>query len=80
MNELEQIPLERDELEAFKLCDRDGLTQEQTGERMGVSRGTVQRMLTSARSKVARALTDGAALILEEDQEAPLPKINSQVK
>ncbi|MFA5355085.1 MAG: DUF134 domain-containing protein, partial [Thermodesulfovibrionales bacterium] len=40
---LETITLQRDELEALKLCDMDGLTQEEAGKRMGVSRGTVQR-------------------------------------
>ncbi|OQX20105.1 MAG: DNA-binding protein [Desulfobulbaceae bacterium A2] len=63
MVQLQQIPLFRDELEALALCDRDGLFQEQAAERMGVSRGTVQRILSSARRKAAQALTTGAALI-----------------
>jgi predicted DNA-binding protein (UPF0251 family) len=64
--ELEQIPLQRDELEVLRLCDRDGLVQEQAGLKMGISRGTVQRLLASARKKVAQALVDGAAIIFEE--------------
>ncbi len=67
LKELEKIHLLRDELETLKLCDKEGLTQEQAGKRMGVSRGTVQRILTAARSKVAQALVDGAALILEDE-------------
>ena len=67
MNKLRKIDLLRDELETLKLCDLEGLTQEQAGKRMGVSRGTVQRTLTSARRKVAEALVEGAALILQED-------------
>ena len=39
MTEIERILLYRDKLEALKLCDMDGLTQEEAGERMGVSRG-----------------------------------------
>ena len=66
LKELRQIQLHRDELEALKLCDKKGLTQEQAGEEMGVSRGTVQRILTSARTKVAEALTEGAALVFDE--------------
>ncbi|BCO08838.1 hypothetical protein GF1_12140 [Desulfolithobacter dissulfuricans] len=66
--ELKHIPLYRDELEVIKLCDYEGLFQEQAGERMGVSRGTVQRILTSARRKIAEALTTGAALVFEEDE------------
>ena len=61
------MTLLRDELEALKLCDKEGLTQEEAGVKMGVSRGTVQRMLTTARRKVATALVEGAALILEDD-------------
>jgi predicted DNA-binding protein (UPF0251 family) len=66
LKELRQIQLHQDELEALKLCDKNGLTQEQAGEKMGVSRGTVQRILTSARTKVAEALTEGAALVFDD--------------
>jgi predicted DNA-binding protein (UPF0251 family) len=63
MSGAEQIPLSRDELEALKLCDLDDLTQEEAGKRMGVSRGTVQRILSAARKKVAEALTRGRAIV-----------------
>ncbi len=66
LTELTHIPLLQDELETLRLCDLQGLTQEQAGASMGISRGTVQRILTSARSKVARALVEGAALIIED--------------
>jgi predicted DNA-binding protein (UPF0251 family) len=65
MSEVEQIVISRDELEALRLCDGDDLTQEQAGKRMGVSRGTVQRILAVARKKVARALTGGKAVVFE---------------
>ncbi|HIJ79209.1 MAG: DUF134 domain-containing protein [Desulfobulbaceae bacterium] len=65
LSRLEHISLEQDELEALKLGDYDGLTQEEAGQKMGVSRGTVQRLLNSARKKVARALFARAALILK---------------
>ena len=65
MSEVEQIVISRDELEALRLCDRDDLTQEQAGKRMEVSRGTVQRILAVARKKVARALTEGKAVVFE---------------
>ena len=67
--DLPQIELAYDELETIKLCDLDGLTQEEAGERMGVSRGTVQRLLTSARQKTARALVKGEALICREEKD-----------
>ncbi len=65
-----------DELEALRLCDLLGLTQEEAGLRMGVSRGTVQRTVKTARAKVARALVEGAALFLDqaakETDDAPV--------
>ena len=65
MSEVERIPLLREELEALKLCDLDGMTQEQAGIKMGISRGTVQRILASARRKTALALSKGRALVFE---------------
>lgn len=64
LRELARIHLQEDELEALRLCDLQGFFQEQAGAKMGVSRGTVQRLLASAHKKVAAALTEGAALIL----------------
>jgi len=69
LRELKQIKLYRDELEALKLCDLEGLFQEQAGEQMGVSRGTIQRILTSARRKTAEALTTGAVLVFVDEDE-----------
>jgi predicted DNA-binding protein (UPF0251 family) len=66
MSELEKVILYIDELETFKLCDHDGLTQEEAGLKMGVSRGTVQRLLSSARGKVASALAECKAVLLED--------------
>ncbi|MEJ2695413.1 MAG: DUF134 domain-containing protein [Candidatus Sulfobium sp.] len=66
MTEIESIPLYRDEIEALKLCDVDGLTQEQAGKKMGVSRGTVQRILSGARRKTAMAIAECRAIVLKE--------------
>lgn len=65
MREIEKIVLQQDELEALKLCDLDNLTQEEAGEQMGVSRGTVQRLLSSARKKAAMALSECKAIVFE---------------
>jgi uncharacterized protein len=65
MSEIEQVPLLREELETLKLCDLDDLTQAEAGTRMGVSRGTIQRILTVARKKVAKALSKGQAIVFE---------------
>ncbi|MDH4232990.1 MAG: DUF134 domain-containing protein [Nitrospirota bacterium] len=66
LSELEKITLYIDELETLKLCDHDGLTQEEAGRKMGISRGTVQRLLSGARRKVATALSGCKAIVLEE--------------
>ncbi len=68
MGELEQIRLRLDELEALRLCDLEGLSQAEAGGRMGVSRGTVQRLLAGARAKTAKALCQGCALVFEREQ------------
>ena len=69
LDSVKQIELHRDEMEAFRLCDSEGLTQEEAGERMGVSRGTVQRIVTVARKKVATSLAMGYAIVFVEDEE-----------
>ncbi len=53
------IVLEIDELEAVRLADLEGLSQEEAGVRMGVSRGTVWRLLQRGREKIAQALVEG---------------------
>jgi len=53
-----------EEFEALRLVDYEGLTQEEAGRRMGISRGTVWRALTSARKKVAQMLVEGRELII----------------
>ena len=58
------INLEGEELEALRLVDLEGLSQEEAGVRMGVSRGTVWRLLQRARRKVAQALTEGRRINL----------------
>ncbi len=63
LTELRKIELHRDELEALRLCDGEGMTQEEAGLSMGVSRGTIQRIITVARKKSATALTAGHALV-----------------
>lgn len=67
MCDLEVIALELAELEALRLCDLVGLDQEAAGERMKVSRGTVQRLLTRGREKVVRALVESRALAIEPE-------------
>jgi predicted DNA-binding protein (UPF0251 family) len=62
MTTANSILIEPAELEALRLVDLEGLSQEQAGTKMGVSRGTIWRLVKSARSKVAQALTEGRPL------------------
>jgi len=68
MSQLNVVWMGLDELEALRLCDLEGLEQEAAGQRMAVSRGTVQRLLKSARAKVARALVRNSALVIEKGE------------
>lgn len=54
--------LKIEELEAMRLKDVEGLSQEECAEKMNVSRQTFQKIIDSARNKVARALTGGASI------------------
>jgi len=58
------IPLEHAELEVLRLLDLEDLSQEEAGDRMGVSRGTIWRLQNRARSKVTRALIEGRRLVI----------------
>ncbi|MGM0482755.1 MAG: DUF134 domain-containing protein [Patescibacteria group bacterium] len=62
LSNLEEVELEADELEAIRLCDLLKLGQVASAEKMGVSQSTFQRIITSARSKTAEALTEGKAI------------------
>jgi uncharacterized protein len=65
--ELESIYLNIDEFEAIRLCDYDGLNQIEAGESLGVSRGTVQRLLISGRKKIVDALLNTKELVIVTD-------------
>ncbi len=54
------------ELEAMRLVDLEGKTQEEAAKEMKVSRGTVWRLLESGRKKVLTALVEGRPLVIEE--------------
>ena len=57
-----EIVLQIEEVEALRLKDLEGLEQEACAERMEVSRQTFQRVLNSAREKVADAIIHGKAI------------------
>ena len=53
-----------EELEAMRLKDIEGLTQEECADRMEISRQTFQNIIDSARKKVAVALTNGLTITI----------------
>lgn len=59
------IQLGLDELEAMRLVDLLGKDQTAAGAEMGISRGTVQRLLYSGRAKVVQALLEGRPIRLK---------------
>lgn len=66
MRQLEEVVLTKEEVEAIKLKDFDGLEQVKASEKMNTSQSTFQRILSSARAKVARAIVGGEALRIKE--------------
>ena len=73
MPELEVFHLGEDELEALRLCDVEGLHQVVAGERMEVSRGTVQRLLKTGRATMVRAVVENAALVITSEEDPRVP-------
>lgn len=51
-----------EELETLRLCDFEGLEQDEAAQSMNVSRATLQRILYEARRKTADALCSGKAI------------------
>lgn len=55
----EAVFIEFAEVEAFRLVDMEGLSQKEAGQKMSISRGTIWRLVQSARRKAAQALSEG---------------------
>ncbi|MEA1925754.1 MAG: DUF134 domain-containing protein [Patescibacteria group bacterium] len=66
MVKLEEVILTKEELEAIKLKDHDGLEQVAAARKMDTSQSTFQRILSSSRKKIAHAIVKGKALKIEE--------------
>ncbi len=59
---LEEVVITLEELEALRLKDYEGLDQTQAAEKMNISQPTFNRLLNSARRKLADALINGKAI------------------
>jgi len=60
----EPIFIMPDELEALRLVYLEGLTQQEASERMGISRGTLWRLLDNGRRKLVLALVERRPIVL----------------
>ncbi|MCD6371466.1 MAG: DUF134 domain-containing protein [Candidatus Aenigmarchaeota archaeon] len=63
------IELAYPEYEVVRLIDYEGLTQEEAAKRMNTSRGTVWRLLESARKKISQALVESRPLLITQKGE-----------
>lgn len=66
---LERVTINLDEFEAIRLCDYDGKSQIEASQQMGLSRGTVQRLLLSGRKKIIDGFFHSKAIIVKNDNE-----------
>ena len=64
MKEISTIEIALDQFEAMRLCDIEGHDQTIAGETMGVSRGTVQRLLYQGRKQLLEAILHNSAIII----------------
>lgn len=63
--DLEEVILKVEEAEALRLKDLLGLEQVECAQSMGISRTTFQRILVDAHQKVADAIINGKALMIQ---------------
>lgn len=65
MSELEEIAVSVEEFEAVRLKDLEELEQGEAAEKMGISQPTFCRIVSSARKKIADAISNGKAIRIE---------------
>ena len=64
LREIDTTSISLDQFEAMRLCDAEQMDQEAAGEKMGVSRGTVQRLLYGARKQIVEAILHNHAIVI----------------
>jgi predicted DNA-binding protein (UPF0251 family) len=64
-SQTEEVILSLDELEAVRLADYEGLYQELSAEKMGISRQTFGRIIETAHKKIADVILHGKVLKIE---------------
>ncbi|WP_264908649.1 DUF134 domain-containing protein [Vibrio sp. STUT-A11] len=66
--QLEKVNILPEELEALRLADLQGLSQQQAADQMGISRQTFGNTVKRARFKVAKSLVEGHALVFPNEE------------
>ncbi len=64
MRNIETTIINLDQFEAMRHCDIEGMDQEKAGKKMGVSRGTIQRLLYEGRKQIMEAILRENAIII----------------
>ena len=57
-----EVAVTLEELEAIRLTDLEGLSQQEAGNKMNISQSTISRHLEEAHQKIAKALVLGLAI------------------
>ena len=68
MRYLDIVELSMEEIEALRLKNVEQLDQGECASKMNTSQSTFQRILSSAYSKVTRALVDGKAIKITKEE------------
>jgi predicted DNA-binding protein (UPF0251 family) len=68
LSALDKRDIGLDELEAVRLADMRGLSQADASDEMNVSQPTFNRILASARRKIAESLVGGLAIKIESPE------------
>lgn len=66
LQDLEEVVLDPDELEAIKLYDVDELEQTEAAAKMKISQPTFARIIEAAHKKIAHAIINGKAIKIEK--------------
>jgi predicted DNA-binding protein (UPF0251 family)/predicted Fe-Mo cluster-binding NifX family protein len=77
MRELTEAYLPLDGFEAIRLADLEELSHEEAAQRMHISRQTFGRILSAARTTVAKALVGGLALCIHTADQSPTAVLTS---
>ncbi|MCP4566190.1 MAG: DUF134 domain-containing protein [FCB group bacterium] len=64
LKNMEVTVLSVDQFEALRLCDVENFDQKEAGRKMGISRGTIQRLLYGARKQIIEAMVSNHAIVI----------------